>query len=275
MPGSPEQGGEIKSRAHPRLLFAQGVGVQGLALGQRPQQIEIELVTDQVRRGANLGLGFRCPPGGIAGAEPDHRERPTPPTDGARIKRCRRPGNGTGRARRLGLGRDQLALCAGGGERRALGDAVAADLAKHQLGRPGEARGLSFQARGRKEARRYAQSFGDGMHCRLVGLEVEGDHRGDRALGEIVLGQGIARERQHFSGVRAALATQAQTEGRGLVDQRSRVALVTTVGHTDCQFPVLGERQAARLEPGRPALKAQGRAIEQRHHEDLVVPRVG
>ena len=80
-------GGETKGDAHAHLLLAQLIAVPRLVFGQRPQQIEIELVADQVRRLADGCLDLVRACRRRAGSDADDSERAAGAADEVRINK--------------------------------------------------------------------------------------------------------------------------------------------------------------------------------------------
>src|SRR3546814_17755388 len=68
-----------------RLLLAERVAMACLAGGERPQQVEIEAVADEVAGAQHGGLHLRRAPHRIAGTGADDGERAAPAPDGRRV----------------------------------------------------------------------------------------------------------------------------------------------------------------------------------------------
>ena len=143
---------------HARLLRAER-GIEALGVrDERRDEIEIERVADG---GVACLRAAGAPPASASPARPGpmptiaSRPRARPTAVG--VDDVRRFGDGAGDARALRLGDDERAVRAGGGERRAFGDAVAADLAEHRLRRILQPRRLRLERRGGEEARRHAE----------------------------------------------------------------------------------------------------------------------
>ncbi len=117
-----------------------------------------------------------------------------------------------------------VAVGSSGGERRAFGDAMAADFAEHHVRRIGEARRLGFQLGGGEEARRHAQRVGQSVHRRLVGLEIKRDDAGNRRLGQALRGEGVAGQSDQFVRWAPALAADAQRQDGRMQDQGGRAS---------------------------------------------------
>ena len=162
--------------------------VQALAGDQVGDQVEIEAVADDV-----VGLAQRLrrlggAPAGAARADADDGEPAARPADRGGIDGARQRGRRRRwRARERCLGDDQRRLRPGGGQRRALGDAMAADLAEDDLGRIGQPRRLALQLGRGEEAGGTPSACADRMDRRLVRLQVERGDAGDRRRGETML----------------------------------------------------------------------------------------
>ena len=125
--------------------------------------------------------------------------------------------DGAGGAGGLPLRHDQRA--GGRGQRGAFGDAVAADLVEHHVGRVGEAGGFLLQPGGVEEADGHAQRRRCGVDGRFVHLDVDRAERRDGLLGQPGGGQRFADQGRHFLRRRAALAADADRQDGRVVDE--------------------------------------------------------
>ena len=244
-------GGQVQGGAHPRLLLAQRVGVQGLAPGQRSQEVEIEPVADQIVGPADLGLDLRRAPGGVARAGSDHSQPAARPADRRGVERRRRPRDGAGRPLRFPFRHDERAFGPGGGQGRPLGHAGHPDLAPHQLRRVGQPVGLRRQGLLVEEPRRHPQRPGGGVDRRLVGLEVDRDQGGHRARRQSGLRQALLDQRDDVPGIAVPFAADADGQHRRMVDETIRRARIGRLGDPDLQRPGVGNRQGGLGQPGR------------------------
>ena len=265
-------GRQLQGGPDPRLLLAQLVAVSRPALRQRPEQVEIEPVADQVARAAHRRLGLRRAPGGIARADADHRQAAARPA--GLEDRSRRAGDGDGGPRRLGLGHDQRARRAGRRQGRALGDAMAADLAEHQVRGIGQARRLGLEGLSIKEAGRHAQVFSQRLNRRLVGLDVDRIDARHGPLGQVLRRQGLARQGDDLLRRRAPLAADPQGQDGGMVDQPVHGPRIDPIGRAKCQRARRTDRQVALREPRGLALQAHPRSREKTSREVFVMLRV-
>ncbi len=202
-------------------------------------------------------------------------ERTAGAADAYGVERHGRAGNGAGRATRFLLRDEQRP---GGADRRqrcTLGDAIAAGLAEHGVGwgrqpcRLGEEIGRREESRGDREPR------GELMDGRLVRLEIERDHRGDGAAGEIVLGQCRLDQGDQLLRGAAALAADAERQHGRVQDEGALIRRRRAVGDADRE--IAGFREVSREPIGiaRLDVKGDGRPGEQGGGDRLHLRRVG
>jgi len=117
-------------------------------------------------------------------------------------------------------------LWPGGGERRPLGDAMAAHLAEYRfrgIGQPGR---LGLQFRRREEAGRYAEAIGRRQHRRLVGLDVEGGQAGHGLARQAGFGEAPLHQIRQF--LRRGTPLAADPDGE---HGRMHHQIVPRIGH--------------------------------------------
>ena len=159
-------------------------------LGVRaPEQVEIAAVADPVLGVVQQGLRLRGAPARIAGPEADDREPALRPADPVRIDRGGRTCDRASRALGLGLGDHQRAAGPGRGQRRALGDAMAAGRREHHLRRVGEPFRLRLQLGRGKQPQRHAERVRQREQRALARLQLDRGDAGDGLPRQIVLGQ--------------------------------------------------------------------------------------
>ena len=223
-------GGERERLIHAIRLLAQRVGVPNLPAVRR-HHVEIAPVPHEVRGPVDRAVRRGGPTFGRAWPEPDHRQRPAGPADLHGVDRPRRFANRAGGPPRLGLGHPQRAPAADRGERGRLRDTVAAHFPEHRIGRVGEPGRQRFQGRRIEESRRYPEDLGQRVHRRLVGLDVDGEHPGQRPGGQVGAGQRAVDQIHQLARRDAALATHPEREAPPVIHQGVFIARFRGVGH--------------------------------------------
>ena len=211
------------------------------------------------------GVRHACAPR----TDADHRDAPAPPPAALGLDDRGRLGDGAGAALAPRLGHGERAVQAGAGECRGLRHAVAADRAEHRLRRRREPGGLAFQRRGVEEAERHAKPRRDGVHRRLVGLQVERDDAGHCLRREPSRHEHALGEPDELLRVAAPLAADAEGQDGGMQGDIGHVVARhhTPLGDVHREAAPVPERRAAGGEPiGRRSLghEAHRLACQQR-----------
>ena len=189
-----------------------------------PENIKIKRIANQIGCRGDGGFGFRRHPAVAAGAGTDDQQTTLRVSrvvhDDRRwcqAKRAGRPGG-------FGLGDDQRPVRTDGGQCRPFRHAVTADFPENDIRRVFEARRLGFQRRSVKEPGSYAQTSRKRMNGRLIRLEVQRKHTGNRGGRDIGLHHCGVDQTGHFIRVDTALAADANSDACRVIDKVPSIA---------------------------------------------------
>ena len=148
-------GSQIEGATRPRL-FGTEVGLMaGLSKSQRPKQIKIEPIANQMIGASNGGIDLGRTPCGLPRPNANDRQRAARPTDTSRIDPGRRPRHGDGGPPTFLLRDDQFRPDTSGGERGSFRDTPASGRLENRFGWRGQTGLLSGQSIRIKKTRRH------------------------------------------------------------------------------------------------------------------------
>ena len=151
---------------------------------------------------------------------------------------------------------------------------MAAHFPEHRIGRVGEPGRQRFEGRRIEEPRRRPERLGQCMHRRLVGLEVDREHPGQRPGGQVGAGERALDQVLELACRNAALAAHPEREAPPVIHQGVFVARVRGIGHPHGKGRIGLKLEVRTPQPVRLALQATPLAGQQPGHERLAVLRV-
>ena len=134
-------------------------------------------------------------------------------------------GQGAGGAQRLAFFNGQSRLWASYRQRRPFGYAVAADLGKHYFRRVLQLLGLGFQLCGRKHPKRHPEPPRRLYHRRLIRLQVQRGHTGNRLGRNISKLQAFLHQRPHLPRITAPRTAKAKRKALRMIGQHRWLCL--------------------------------------------------
>ena len=152
---------------------------------------------------------------------------------------------------------------------------MAADLAVHELRGIAQASRLRLQGGCTEEARGHPQRFREGEDAGLVRLEVDREHPGHRFRGEAGPVQAGPGEGRNLVRRRAALATDAEGEAAGVVDEGVRRPRGLGVVHPDRESARVVDGEIASVQPRDPGGNPYPRPVQEGGGEGFAVLGIG